>query len=159
MGSIFCPETSVRYENYMLRHIEELRRFLLTRNFDSSRLELWFSKINLQFSRSQWPPGLRRRSAVVRLLILWVRIPPAAWMSVCCERSVLSGRGPCDELITRPEESYRLWCVVVCDLETSWMRSRTQSVVIELNTLRTGLLNCLNARSRGLTFRHRASCI
>ena len=28
-----------------------------------------------------------------------------------------------------------------------------------LNTLRTGLLNCLNARSRGLTFRHRASCI
>jgi len=35
---------------------------------------------------------------------------------------VLSGRGLCDELITRPEESYRLWCVVVCDLET-WMRS------------------------------------
>jgi hypothetical protein len=31
---------------------------------------------------------------------------------------VLSGRGLCDELITRPEESYRLWCVV-CDLETS----------------------------------------
>jgi hypothetical protein len=31
----------------------------------------------------------------------------------------LSGRGLCDELIARPEESYRLWCVVVCDLETS----------------------------------------
>jgi len=31
----------------------------------------------------------------------------------------LSGRGLCDELITRPEESYRLWCVVVCVLETS----------------------------------------
>jgi hypothetical protein len=30
---------------------------------------------------------------------------------------VLSGRGLCDELITRPEESYGLWCVVVCDLE------------------------------------------
>jgi hypothetical protein len=30
---------------------------------------------------------------------------------------VLSGRGLYDELITRPEESYRLWCVVVCDLE------------------------------------------
>ena len=30
---------------------------------------------------------------------------------------VLSCRGLCDELITRPEESYRLWCVVVCDLE------------------------------------------
>jgi len=30
---------------------------------------------------------------------------------------VLSGRGLCDELITCPEESYQLWCVVVCDLE------------------------------------------
>jgi len=33
----------------------------------------------------------------------------------------LSGRGLCDELITRPEESYRLCCVVACDLETSRM--------------------------------------
>jgi len=33
----------------------------------------------------------------------------------------LSGRGLCDELITRPEESYRLCCVVVCYLETSRM--------------------------------------
>ena len=35
---------------------------------------------------------------------------------------ILSGRGLCNELITRPK-SYRLWRVVVCDLETSWMRS------------------------------------
>ena len=34
---------------------------------------------------------------------------------------MLSGRGLCDELITRPEESYPLYCVVVCDLETSRM--------------------------------------
>ena len=32
---------------------------------------------------------------------------------------MLSGRGLCDELITRPEESYQLWCVIECDLETS----------------------------------------
>jgi hypothetical protein len=32
---------------------------------------------------------------------------------------VLSGRRLCGELITRQEESYRLWSVVVCDLETS----------------------------------------
>ena len=32
---------------------------------------------------------------------------------------MLSGRGLCDELITRPEDSYRLWCVVVYVLETS----------------------------------------
>jgi len=36
--------------------------------------------------------------------------------------AVLSGRGLCDELITCPEEFYRLWCVIVCDLETSRMR-------------------------------------
>jgi len=43
-------------------------------------------------------------------------------MSVCCECCVLSGKGLCDELITHPEESYRLRFVVVCDLETSRMR-------------------------------------
>ena len=70
-------------------------------------------------SRSQWPRGLRRRSRAARLLRSWVRISPGAWMSVCSECCVLSGRGLCDELITRPEESYRLWCVVVCDQETT----------------------------------------
>jgi hypothetical protein len=55
------------------------------------------------------------------LLISWIRIPPGAGMSVCCERCVLSGGGLCDEMITRPEKSYRWWCVVVVvyDLETS----------------------------------------
>jgi hypothetical protein len=43
-------------------------------------------------------------------------------MFVCCECCVLSGLGLCDGLITHPEEFYRLWCVIVCDLETSWMR-------------------------------------
>jgi len=38
-------------------------------------------------------------------------------MFVCCECCVLSGRGFCDEPITHPEESYQLWCVIVCDLE------------------------------------------
>jgi hypothetical protein len=42
-------------------------------------------------------------------------------MFVCCECCVLSCRGLCEELITRPEESYRMWCVNVCDLEPSWM--------------------------------------
>ena len=36
---------------------------------------------------------------------------------LCC-----TDGGLCDGLITRPEESYRLLCVVVCDLDTSWMR-------------------------------------
>jgi hypothetical protein len=61
--------------------------------------------------RSQWPRVLRRRSMAARLLRSWVRIPPGAWMSVCCDCCMLSGRGLCDEMITRPVESYRLWCV------------------------------------------------
>jgi len=76
----------------------------------------------MQQCRSQLLRGPRRRSAAVRMLRLWVRIPPRAWMFVCCECCVLSGRGLWDALITRPEESYRLWCVAVCDLETSRMR-------------------------------------
>ena len=59
------------------------------------------------------------RPQAAHLLRSWVRIPPGAWIFVCCECRVLSGRGLCDELITRPEEPYRLWWVVVCDLEKS----------------------------------------
>ena len=70
--------------------------------------------------RSQWPRGLRRRSAAARLR-LWVRIPPGAWMSrECC----VLGRGLCIGLFIRPEESCRLWYIIVCDIETLWMRSR-----------------------------------
>ena len=61
------------------------------------------------------------RPVAVRLLRSWVRIPLGAWIFVCCECRVLSGRGLCDELITHPEVSYRLCCVVVCDLETTRM--------------------------------------
>jgi len=64
-------------------------------------------------SRSLWPCGLTRGSAAAHWLGLRVRIPPVAWISVCCECCVLSARGLCDGLITRPEESYRLWCVWV----------------------------------------------
>jgi hypothetical protein len=59
------------------------------------------------------------RPQAAHLLRSWVRIAPGAWIFVCCECRVLSGRGLCDELITRPEEFYRLCFVVVCDLETS----------------------------------------
>jgi hypothetical protein len=52
--------------------------------------------------QSQWPRGLGRKSTGARLLRSWVRIPPGAWMFVCYVRCVLSGRGFCDELITRP---------------------------------------------------------
>ena len=82
----------------------------------------FFTFFTMNTGRSKWPRGLKRGSAADSMTRLWVRIPPGAWISVCCDCWVLSGRGFCDELIIRPEESYRLWCVVVCDLETSSMR-------------------------------------
>ena len=44
---------------------------------------------------------------------------------------MLSGRGLRDELITRPEESYRLWCVVVCDLETTKILVNEEEVKVD----------------------------
>jgi len=59
-------------------------------------------------------PGLRRKSAGVRLLGLRVRIPPpGAWMSVTCECCVLSGRGLCEGclcLIAKTEK-WATWAV------------------------------------------------
>jgi len=54
--------------------------------------------------------ALRRGSVAARLLGLRVQIKPG-FGCVFCQCCVLSGRGLCDELITRPEESYRVWCV------------------------------------------------
>jgi hypothetical protein len=53
---------------------------------------------------------LRRGRAAARLWGLRVRIPPGALMSVSCECCVLKDRGLCFGLITRPVESYRVWC-------------------------------------------------
>ena len=48
---------------------------------------------------------------------------------------MLSGRGLCNELITRPEESYRLCCVVVCDLETSRIGAPYIYIYIYINDI------------------------
>jgi hypothetical protein len=57
---------------------------------------------------SKWLCSLRCRSTAARLLwsLVWFHLE--AWMFGCCVCCVLSGRGLCDELITRPEESYQL---------------------------------------------------
>jgi hypothetical protein len=59
-------------------------------------------------------------------------------MSVCRECCVLSGRGLCDGLITRPGESYRLWRVVVCDQETSKYEDAKACYRAEENTTTMG---------------------
>src|SRR5215475_11704724 len=80
------------------------------------------------------------RPQAAHLLKSWVRIPPEAWIFVCCECRVLSGRGLCDELITRQEESYRLCCVIVCDLETSRMGA---PYIYDISRLRVNVICCL----------------
>ena len=94
--------------------------------WSARRRDVYLTTHNTHNRQISMPPvGFERkisageRPQAARLLRSWVRIPPGAWIFVCCECRVLSGRGLCDELITRPEESNRLYCVVVCDLETS----------------------------------------
>jgi hypothetical protein len=43
-------------------------------------------------------------------------------MSVSCECCTLSGSSLCDRLVTHPEESFQMWCVIVYNLEISRMR-------------------------------------
>jgi len=73
----------------------------------------------------------------------------------------LSGRGLCDELITRPEESYRLCCVVVCDLETSRMGA---PYIYGISRLRVNKLACVttdntNYMSRAWLYMQKAEVI
>jgi len=61
----------------------------------------------------------------------------------------LSGRGLCDELITRPDEAYRLWCVVVCDLEIgrpplhTALQNQLQNCTVTTTTFLDALMNVL----------------
>jgi hypothetical protein len=84
-----------------------LRIILETLREAQVMIQLWYGEN--WYSRFRWPRCLRRESSVTRLLGLWVRIPPGAWMFVVC--CVLSGRGLCDGPIPRLEEFY---CVCVC---------------------------------------------
>ena len=115
-----------------LLHVSTSTREVYTKAYNYSKFCPWCECVELKYSIVNYnyykpinnilPAPVAARSAAGRLLRLWVRIPPGAWMSLCCECCVLSGRGLCDELFTSPEESYRLWCVIVCDLVTTRMR-------------------------------------
>jgi len=68
------------------------------------------------------PVATRSNAWVCGCSLLGLReVLPGAWMSVSSECCVLSGRGLCTGLITRPEESYRVWRVWV------WLRSHVWS--------------------------------
>jgi hypothetical protein len=85
----------------------------------------------MEVSRSQWPRGLRCRSAAARLLRLRIRIPTGAWMFVVSV-NVLLGRGLCVQ--RSPTESVALLCV------------RSRNLVNEEAIARCGLLRQKNKR-------------
>jgi hypothetical protein len=105
----------------IVKALQEIETIQINKNILKKILINTDSRITLD-SLKTWKTGMisaGERPQTAHLLRSWVRIPPGAWIFVCCECRVLSGRGLCDELITRPEDSYRLCCIVVCDLETS----------------------------------------
>jgi len=60
---------------------------------DTPTILLYFLHISVSTPVSR---VLRRGSAASRLLELWDRIPPSAWLSVSYECGVLAGGGLCD---------------------------------------------------------------
>jgi len=69
---------------------------------------------------------------------------------------VLSGRGLCDGMITRPEESYRLWRVVVCDLETS--KTRRLNTATGLWKIQQKGCNAKKTNKQTISVHHQAAC-
>ena len=63
------------------------------------------------------------------------------------------------KVVARPTLLYGSEIWVTTKRHMTRLEAAEMRFLRSVNTLRTGLLNCLNARSRGLTFRHRASCI
>jgi hypothetical protein len=134
-GLNICLLPHVQLRSYSCQHLNSMYRAGGGGGGSSSELNLelvaeyrnsdvtWFLQAppgkvwdsTLKQGRSQWPRGLRRRSAAERLLWSWFRIPPGAWIFVSCTVFVLLGRGLCDGPIPRPEEPYRLRCVLECD--------------------------------------------
>ena len=93
------------------------RRFKWTRQFHrKTKSGFCACAITFQLAAKHY------NTAAIWLMGSWFRIPLKACVGVSCVCCVLSGRGLCDGLITRPEESYRMWFFVVCDLGTSWVR-------------------------------------
>jgi len=65
------------------------------------------------YCRSQIPVSARSKVWVCGGSLVGIAGSNSAgvWSPVCCDCCLLSDRVLCDGLITRPEESYRVWCV------------------------------------------------
>ena len=112
------PHTSQK--DYYLSHLPQLTYspysfislliVILVSTVTNFEVYVWWTFFPLNHSsllcRSQRPHGLRLRSAAFCVLRMWVRILLRERIFVRFVYCVLSCRGFCDELITRPEGSY-----------------------------------------------------
>jgi hypothetical protein len=101
-------------------HVSIKRHFHATESFVHTSMRMIISRNSCTvcctsgvLHRSQWSRGIKQGFSALRLLGLRLRIPPGTWMSVSCECCVFQSRDFGVGLITRPEESYRVWCVWV----------------------------------------------
>jgi hypothetical protein len=117
MGNLYCYKNRERCDFFWFQ--SKTTDFITTHICNCS-LIIDYLMILKEVGWSQW----RRRGAQVR-----GRSPaeiagsnPSWGLDVCYDCCVLPDKCLCDELIIPPEESYRLQGVVVCDLETSWVK-------------------------------------
>ena len=113
-----CLERKLSYTLHPVHTLETKPTYVILIGKPAGKTPLdWPSRghdVKITTDRRSWRPrSLRRGSTAARLLRLWVRILHGAWMSVSSECCVLSGRGLCVGLITRPEEPYWIWRVWV----------------------------------------------
>ena len=108
----FTPLIHLLYAKFRLSYTADKKAFqAITQWRHTTESQTVFCAYKCQKGRLQWSHVLRNGSAATCLLKLRFEIPPRTWMSTSCECSVLSDRGLCNRPITRPEESYQVWCV------------------------------------------------
>ena len=82
-----------------------LKQYWKTENADRVRTAAWVQAFNTVYCKPTFgPPCIRAQASYASYFYVQT--------SFLC-----SVQNQTDELITRPKESYRLWCDVVCDLE------------------------------------------
>jgi hypothetical protein len=115
----------IRMRNVAEKFVEKIEKHILSsvKFFFENRAIyeiMWKNSVGL--GRAQLPRGLRRVSVTARLLLLRVRFSPGAWMLVCCECCLLSGRVLCVRLITVQRSPTDCGASIVCGHEASAMR-------------------------------------
>jgi hypothetical protein len=94
-----CLQTSLCLQLYQNRSYSVENRFI-------DDIPLWYTTSRKEARRFRWPRGLTRGSPAALLLGLRVRTPAGGMNFSLLWVCGLSGRGPCDGPIPRPEESY-----------------------------------------------------